>query len=111
MLSETTADVTTSNVADVAFLGTVTVAGTLAALESEDSVTVRPPSGAGPVNVNVPDAPAPPMTLDGVIATDATPLRVIANVPDLLEPFAVAVTDTDASDATAVVPTVNVADV
>jgi hypothetical protein len=83
-LSETTADVTTSNVTDVALRGTTTDAGTTAEFESEVSATVKPPSGAGPVNVTVPVAFEPPITLDGVTATAETPLRVIVNAPDLL---------------------------
>ena len=83
-LSTTTADVETSNVAVVAYRGTITVAGTPADVESDDNVTVKPPSGAGPVNVTVPVDVLPPMTLDGDTATAETPLRVIVNPPDLL---------------------------
>lgn len=107
--SATTAAVVTSNVADVALRGTVIVAGTTAEAESDAKATVKPPSGAGPVSVTVPVALLPPVTLDGAIATAETPLRVIVNTPDLLKPFAVAVTDTDVSDDTAAVVTANVA--
>jgi len=110
-LSATTADVVTSKVADVAFRGTVTVAGTPAAIASEESDTVKPPSGAGPVKVMVPVAVPPPIRLDGDNARVVTPLRIIVNEPDLLYPFAVAVTVTFASATTAVVATTNVADV
>jgi hypothetical protein len=83
-LSTTTADVETSNVAVVAFRGTITVAGTPADVESDARATVKPPSGAGPVNVTVPVAVLPPVTLVGDTATAETPLRVIVNPPDLL---------------------------
>ncbi len=109
VLSAATALVVTSNVADVALRGTVTEAGTPADTESDVNETVNPPSGAGPVNVTVPVAVPPPITLDGETATAETPLRVIENEPDLLDPFAVAVTDTTASDVTAVVDTAKVA--
>jgi hypothetical protein len=109
VLSATTAVVETSNVAEVALRGTVIVAGTPADTESDANATVKPPSGAGPVNVTVPFAVPPPITLDGDTATAETPLRVIVNEPDLLYPLAVAVTDTDASDGTAVVDTTKLA--
>jgi len=108
-LSATTAAVVTLNVADVALRGTVIVAGTTAEVESDANATVKPPSGAGPVSVTVPVALLPPTTLDGAIATAETPLRVIVNDPDLLKPFAEAVTETDVSACTAVVVTANVA--
>jgi len=83
-LSATTALVVTSKDADVAFLGTITETGTPADVESDVNVTVKPLSGAGPVNVTVPVAVLPPVTLDGDTATAETPLRVIVNPPDLL---------------------------
>jgi len=83
-LSETTADVTTSKVTDVALRGTTTVAGTPTELESDVNATVNPPSGAGPIKVTVPVALPPPITLDGVTANAETPLRVIVKDPDLL---------------------------
>jgi hypothetical protein len=83
-LSATTALVVTSKDADVAFLGTITETGTPADVESDVNDTVKPPSGAGPVNVTVPVAVPPPIRLDGETATAETPLRVIVNAPDLL---------------------------
>jgi hypothetical protein len=49
-----TALVETVNVAEVAPVGTVTVAGTLATLESHDSAMTAPPAGAADERVTVP---------------------------------------------------------
>ena len=45
---------------------TVTLAGTVAAALALARVTSASPAGAFPVRVTVPDAGAPPVTLDGV---------------------------------------------
>src|SRR6266850_2299323 len=70
----TTADVATALVvtlklALVAPLGTVTLAGTVAAGLLLDSVTCAPPAGAGPFSVTVPVAEAPPVRLAGLTAS------------------------------------------
>ena len=46
--------------------GTVTLAGTLVAVEFSLSVTTAPPLGAAPVKVTVPVDELPPVTLDGL---------------------------------------------
>ena len=60
-----TALVVTVNVALVAPTGTVTLAGTVAAVLSLDSVTCAPPAGAGPSSVAVPVELLPPVTVVG----------------------------------------------
>jgi hypothetical protein len=57
------------NVALVAPAGTVTLAGVVAAAELSDSVTTAPPAGAALVNVAVPVAEPPPVTLVGFTVT------------------------------------------
>jgi len=57
-----TADVVTLNVAEVAPAGIVTVAGGVALLLPDVSVTTSPPLGAGPLRVTVPVETFPPMT-------------------------------------------------
>ena len=61
--------VETVNVALVAPAGTVTLAGTVAALELSDSETAAPPVGAAPLNVTVPVEVLPPTTLVGLMLT------------------------------------------
>src|SRR5438128_7559265 len=60
-----TALVVTVNVTLVAPTGTVTLAGTVAAVLSLDSVTCAPPAGAGPSSVAVPVELPPPVTVVG----------------------------------------------
>src|SRR3989442_1698611 len=65
-----TALVVTVNVALVAPAGTVTLAGTVAAVLSLDSVTCAPPAGAGPLSVTVPVEVLPPLTVGGLSASE-----------------------------------------
>jgi hypothetical protein len=67
-----TAMVDTVNVAVVAPWATVTLAGTLAAVLSDERVTVNPPASAGALNVTVPVALVPPRTEVGLTLTDAS---------------------------------------
>ncbi|MBI2219171.1 MAG: hypothetical protein HYU51_17965 [Candidatus Rokubacteria bacterium] len=62
--------VVTVNVALVAPAGTVTLAGTVAAVLLLDSVTTAPPVGAAAVNVAVPVEEAGPTTLVGFTDSD-----------------------------------------
>ena len=61
--------VVTVKVALVAPAGTVTFAGSVAAAESSESATTRPPAGAGAVSVTVPVEAPPPITLAGLTDT------------------------------------------
>jgi hypothetical protein len=67
-----TIEVFTVNVALVAPAGTVTLAGTLAALLLLDRRTCAPPAGAGPLSVTVPVEDVPPITLAGLSVSDET---------------------------------------
>ncbi|MFM7240994.1 MAG: hypothetical protein ACKO3A_02620 [Opitutia bacterium] len=103
--------VVTVNVADVAPFFTTTVAGTAAALGSDEpSVTVTSPIGAT-ASFTVPTALAPPTTDVGAIVTEATPGGRTFRTADLLTPFNVAemFTSTEAETATVVIG--NVTDV
>jgi len=68
-----TALVVTVNVTLVAPTGTVTLAGTVAAVLSLDSVTCAPPAGAGPSSVTVPVELLPPVTVVGLSASEERP--------------------------------------
>ena len=48
-------------------------------------VTVIPEPVAGPLRVTVPVASVPPITVDGAIATDATPMMVTVKFAVLVE--------------------------
>ena len=70
-----TLTVVTVNVAEVAFAATVTLAGTLVAVESSASVTIAPPVGAGPFSVTVAVGfVEPPCTVVAFSESDATPV-------------------------------------
>ena len=58
------------NVALVAPAGTVTLAGTVAALELSESDTAAPPAGAAALNDTVPIDELPPTTELGLTETD-----------------------------------------
>jgi hypothetical protein len=57
--------VVTVKLALLAPAGTVTLAGTAAAVELSESATTAPPAGAGPVNVTLACEVPPPVTLPG----------------------------------------------
>jgi hypothetical protein len=61
-----------ANVAVVEPVGTVTLPGTPATLLLLANVTTAPAAGAGPLSVTVPCDDAPPVTLDGVSASDVS---------------------------------------
>src|SRR2546422_11540638 len=65
--------VVTVNVTLVAPTGTVTLAGTVAAVLSLDSVTCAPPAGAGPSSVTVPVELLPPVTVVGLSPSEERP--------------------------------------
>jgi len=64
-----TLEVAMLNVAVAVPSGTITVAGTLAALPPLETVTAAPPLGAAPLRVTVPWDGLPPVTLDGLSAS------------------------------------------
>jgi hypothetical protein len=75
-----TALVLTVNVALVALLGTVTLAGTVAADTLLERLTTAPPLGAGPLRVTVPVEVVPPLTLVGLSPTELSVGGVVAGV-------------------------------
>lgn len=71
----------TANVVEVAFAATVTLAGTVAAVELLESVTIAPPVGAGPFSVTVAVGfVEPPWTVVAFSESDATPVAAGATV-------------------------------
>ena len=82
--------VVTGNVALVAPLGTVTVAGTTALELPEMRFTMIPPLGAGPLRVNVPVDEVPPMTEVGATERPAGTGGVIVSVALAVTPPSVA---------------------
>lgn len=77
---ESTPEVFTVNDADVAPEATVTEAGTVAQALSEESATVVPPDGAGPLRVTVPPTEFPPVTEFWERVTLAKPPGVIVRL-------------------------------
>jgi len=73
---ELTESVATVKVAEVAFAGTVTLAGTVAAeVLLLDNATTVPPAGAYPLSVTVPvEVAEPPTTLVGFKVKDVRPV-------------------------------------
>ena len=107
------AAVVTGNVAVVWPARTVTEASTVTPLAtlSDESVTARPPVGAALVIVTVPVDPAAPSTEDGATVTDTSVGAVMVSGAEADEPLKLALMLAVASEATATVETVKVADV
>ena len=70
-----TADVVTEKFAELAPAFTVTFAGTVTAALPVERSTTTPPAGATEVNVTVPVADCPPVTLDGLTPTELSAAR------------------------------------
>lgn len=99
-----------ANVAELEPLATRTVVGTDATLLEEPRVTVRPPEGATPVRVTVPELELPPMTLFGeTVSPDSLGAWMLRLAVVVLAP-AVAVIVAVSSAATALVPIAKVAE-
>src|SRR3989441_1673816 len=103
-----TALVVTVNVTLVAPTGTVTLAGTVAAVLSLDSVTCAPPAGAGPFSVTVPVEFPPPVTVVGFSASERRAAGFTVRVAGRGTPLQEAVMVAEVDAATALVVTVNV---
>jgi hypothetical protein len=101
------------NVALVAPAATVTLAGTVAAALLLESVTPNPPAGAADVNVTVPCADVPPVTLVGLTETADSEAGggggVTVSVAVFVAPPYPPVIVTGVDALTAVVVTLNVA--
>jgi hypothetical protein len=67
-----TVDVVTVKVRLVAPAATVTVVGTVAAVELSDSETTAPPEGAAALSLTVPVEDAPPTTVVGLNVSDVS---------------------------------------
>jgi len=104
-----TATVFTVNVIEVAPTGTVTLAGTVAQLMLDESVTTVPPVGAGPLMVTVPVDEVPPWTEVGFTLTLTNAGGVIASGAVSVVPARVAEMVAFAVLETAVVRIVKVA--
>src|SRR5438045_8840988 len=92
-LTAATALVVIGKVTVVALTGTVTVAGTVAALRLLlASVTIAPPAGAAAPSVTVPVLPVPPVTAVGLTVTPASPVvgGITVSVAGLARPLWVA---------------------
>ena len=93
---------------DEAPAGMTMFAGTVAReVALEDNATVRPPTGAGPVNVTVPVEVAPPVTAVGFNVRVEIAEATIDRFAVLLKPFRLAVIVAVALSATDVVVTGN----
>src|SRR2546422_7657478 len=101
--------VVTVNVTLVAPAGTVTLAGTVAAVLSLDSVTCAPPAGAGPSSVAVPVELLPPVTVVGLSASEGrrTGCGFTVRVAGRVTPLYTAEMGTGVDAATVLVVTVN----
>jgi len=99
----------TVKVVVVAPAGTVTVDGTVAAEELDESVTGKPPVGAGPLMVTVPVDVAGARTVVGFSVRPVKDGGVTVRVAVGETPLAVAVIVTGVVDATIAEVTVNVA--
>jgi len=101
--------VVTVNVAEVAFAGTVTLAGTWAAATLLLArVTTAPPVGAALLSVTVPVEEVPPTTEVGLNVTVLTPLANTLRAADRFIPYVPEIMTTTVL-ATGLVVTVNVA--
>jgi len=110
-VGELTSDVPIGNVAEVWPAGTMTVAATDAVVELLESATFAPPKVAWPLRVIVPLDEFPPNTLVGLRVIDATESGLIVMAEVNKTPAAEADTVTIAWLVTAVVLTMNEADV
>ena len=109
-VEDPTPSVVTVNVFVEVPAATVTDAGTVAALVTEEErVTTTPPAGAGPVSVTVPVELLPPTTLAGATLTADRAAGVTVRPAVWVAPTATPVIVTDVEDATAREVTVNVA--
>ena len=73
--------VVTVNVVELALAGTVTLAGTVVAVESSPNVTTAPPVGASPFRVTVAvEFAKPPCTVVGLSVSVATPVAAAVTV-------------------------------
>ena len=106
-----TAEVVTVNEADLAPVGTKTLAGGTALVLLDMSVTVTPVDDAGPFSVTVPVDDVPPVTAVGenVMLLGTAEVTVSSAVTDVFPTVAVTVAGVLAETAT--VATVNVADI
>jgi hypothetical protein len=106
---DVTVVVVTVKVAVVAPAATVTEAGTVALAPVADSVTGRPPDGAGPLRVTVPVEGLPPITDAGLSESAEGTGALMVRIAVLLTEPVVAVIVELVLVATAVVVTVKVA--
>ena len=80
--SDPTASVLAANVAEDLPAATVTDIGTVADLELLESLTIKPPVGAGPVRVTVPVELDPPVTTAGFIVIELREAGLIVRFAD-----------------------------
>jgi len=72
LVLEDTAEVCAVTGTDQEPAATVTVDGTCTSGLPDESITLAPPVGASPVNVTLPDAEEPPVTVDGLNQNEFT---------------------------------------